>query len=403
MDIYKSLMSGVLTVGFCLAFQAETKADGKIVIDSKIYSGTEYSSNFWKAEKESVAVSTYFVKPGLVFGYETPKTKINTDLSMDAYGYEDQETRPPGVRDPSDDNYIGFTGSVLAEHQMTDRLKIGLDDSLLVTRDPASSDAASDSVSREKFTINRFTPGFVYDFGKKSSTVFKYRNTATQYTEDLGGEDSSENRGLFDLIYNLNKSAAVFLNYQVWTREYDATTSAYTSHKVTLNYAHTINFLTFTGEAGYHTRAFDKNACEDIDMFTWNLSAKGEEKKSGERKSRYSVVAMLGQALNDEGTGEEYFITTTAKLSGSYLFLGKIGTGARFEFQNNEYQNDSGKREDDNITAAGKISYEIFDYLSLSIEGGIKQRDSNIGDKNYDEEFVIAILDFDYNFGRKQQ
>lgn len=377
------------------------KADGRIVIDPKVHSGVEYNSNFWKAENDEVGVMTYYIKPGVVFGYETPKTKVDADISVDAFWYDDQDTPPPGIRDSSEDDYVGFTGSLGASNQLTDRLKIGAQDSLMLTRDPASADEFSDSVSREKYTINRFSPNVFYDFGNKFGFEMRYRNTYTDYTEDLGGEDSTEHRGIFNLNYNLNRTSSVYLNYQVWDRDYDAATSSYTSNKVTLNYAHAFNFLTLIGGAGYHNRSFDVSANDDIDMFTWNISAKGEEKVTGKRKSRYRMIAAVGQDLNDAGAGEQYFIVTNAKIEGDYLFLGKLGTGGRIEYQNSDYQNDPENREDDLVTAAGRLSYAILDYLTFGVEGGVKQRDSNIVGRDYDDEFVMATLDFDYSLGSK--
>lgn len=377
------------------------RADGRIVIDPRVHSAVEYTTNFWKAENDEVGVYTYSIKPGVVLGYETPKTKADADLSVDAYWYDDQDTPPPGIRDSSDDDYVGFTGSLAVSNQLFDRLKIGAQDSLMLTRDPASADVFNDSVTREKYTINRFNPNIYYDFGNKFGLEMRYGNTYTDYTEDLGGEDSVEHRGTLNLNYNLNRTSSIYVNYQVWNRDYDVATSAYTSNKVTLNYAHAFNFLTFIGGAGYHNRSFDVAANDDIDMFTWNLSVKGEEKVTGERKSRYKMVAAVGQDLNDAGAGEQYFIVTHARIEGNYLFMGKLGAGARLEYQNSEYQNDPENREDDLVTAAGKLSYDILDYLTFGVEGGVKQRNSNIVGRDYDDNFVMATLDFDYSFGSK--
>jgi hypothetical protein len=388
---------------FCLllCWQERAHAEGsRIVINPKILTGTEYSTNFWKAEDNAIAVSTYYVKPGLSLGYETAKSKVEAELSVDGYWYDDHGTRQSGTRNSADDNYLGFTGAGTFSHQTTDRLKLGIDDSILFTRNPASADPLSNSVSREKFTTNRLTPNLFYDFGNKFSAEVRYRNTLIAYAENLGGEDSSEHRALAYLTYYLNRSAAVYLNYQVWQRDYDATTFEYISNQVTLNYSHSFNFFTFAGGAGYHIRTFEGSGSEDIDMFTWDLSVKGEEKASG-KKSRYSMLASIGQSINDEGSGEQYYITTNARLEGKYLFLGKIGTGARIEYQNSEYQNDPKNREDDTLTTAAKLTYSPVDSLTFGLEAGVKDRDSSIDGNSYDDEFVIATIDFNYILGSK--
>lgn len=388
------------SVLFCLsATTAMAAAGGQVVINPKVKAGVDYNSNFWKAANDEVGVLTYYMKPGVVLGYETAKTKVKMDATVDAFAYDDQDTPPAGVRDSSDDNYVGFTGLLDGSSQVTDRLKLGLRDNLILTRDPASADEFSDSVAREKYTINRITPSLYYSLGDKFGLGAKYRNTYTDYTEDLGGEDSTEHRGIFNLFYNLNRSSAVYLDYQVWNREYDVSTSEYTSNKVTINYAQTFNIFTLTAGGGYHNRSFEIDGLDDIDVFSWNISFKGKEQVSDERKPRYWLDTSLSQGLNDAGTGEQYFIATNFKAEAGYLFFGKLGTSAKFEFQNSEYQNHPENRDDDTVTVSAKLTYAVLDYLTLGINGGVKDRDSNVAGKTYDDQFVGAFVDFNYNLG----
>lgn len=401
MSNYKLIYGGMLAATTLLLGAPNLFAEGRVVIEPKIHTDVQYNSNFWKAEDDEVGVNTYSIRPGVVLGYETQKSEIMADLSVDAYWYDDQDSPPAGVRDSSDDDFVGFTGSLTAESQVAKRLQLSIDESLMLTRDPASADDNSDSVSREKYTINRITPGMYYTLGTDFGLGLKYRNTYTDYTDDLGGEDNNEHRGILDFYYNLNRNAAIYLDYQLWNREYDETSSEYTSNKITLNYAHTFNFLSVVAGAGYHDRSFDVDGLEDIDMFTWNVGLLGEDKVEGNQQPRYWMNLSLGQNFNDSGTGDQYYIATKLTAEAGYRFFGKLETSAMFEFQNSDYQNHDENRDDDTITASAKVAYDILEFLTFGIEGGLKDRDSNITGKTYDDKFILALLNFDYNLGSR--
>ncbi len=365
-------------------------ADGRISITPLIKAGARYDSNFWKAEKNEAGVYTYLTQPGLKVGYETAKTNVALNTTVDVYKYDDQDTSTSGVRKAEDDDYVGFTGLLSGKTQATGRLLVGLDDSLSVTRDPAQSDPLSNSVDREKFTINRFTPNLYYDFGNKFGVRTKYRNTDTNYQDD--GEDSTEHRGIFDLEYNPNRSSTVYLEYQIWNMEYDLSSTDYCSNKVTLNYLQKYKYFNIMAGGGYHKRTFDTSDLEDMDLFSWRLKVRGEGSKS-------RMALTLSQEMNDAGTGDEYFTATVADLEVGYTFLRKIDTSVQLILQNSDYENSG--REDDTWTTKATIKYPVLDTLTLFLEGGYSSRDSNETGKNYDNTFIGLNLTFSYDLGNR--
>lgn len=383
-----------------VALSANAFADGKIVIRPKIEVGILNNSNYWKAENNEVSVNTYSARPGLVFGYETAKSKIDLDATVDFFSYDDQDDPILGIREASEDDYVGYSALLTAETKPTDRLTLGIDDSIFKTRDVAQSDALSNSISRELYTINRITPNVYYDFGNKFAVRTKYRNTITNYDEI--GEDSDENRGIVDLEYNLNRTSTIFLEYQIWNRDYDLISSDYMSNQATVNFAKQFNYFGILAGAGYHKRTFDDDTLDDLDMFSWSLVIQGQNPQAPEADPRSHIEFTLRQDMNDDGTGDQYYTATIAGLEAGYKFLPKLDTTLSVVYQNSDYQDDPEDRNDDSWTTTAKISYNIWDSFVLGLLGGFETRDSNIDGLSYDDTFVGLTLDYKFDFGGRK-
>ena len=124
-----------------------------------------------------------------------------------------------------------------------------------MTRDPAQSDAFSDSILRLKYHLNALTPFLVYEFGPKFNVAARYRNTQINYVDtDIG--DSDENRGIFDFIYNLNRRNSIDLQYQYWQKNYDVGTD-YTSNQIKLIFRRQMRAFDIIVGGGYQNRKFD--------------------------------------------------------------------------------------------------------------------------------------------------
>ncbi len=381
----------------CILVSTNGFGAGRIVIQPKIEMMYQYDSNYWKANAEEVSVNTYSVKPGFVIGFETPKTTMALDATVDAYWYDDQDTPPLGIAKASEDDYVGFTGDFNVDHQLTDRLNIGLADQLYVTRDPARADANNNSINRDQYTINYFEPKVYYEFADKFGFLSMYRSTITDYEKDL--EDSNENRGIFDLYYNLNRSSAVYLDYQLWHREYDQDSSDYTSNFLSLNYKREFNYFTINGGAGYHNRSFDDATIDDFDLFSWKIQLRGQDADSTLKTTRSWLQLDIGQEPNDDGTGDEYFTATYVDFGSGYRFLKSLEASGKVKFQNSNYETD--ERDEDTYLVSGRLAYQASDYLTIGVEGGYETRNSNVDGNDYDNTFVLFTLDFSYDLGSR--
>jgi len=396
-----------IVVIFSLSFSTISFGADKFNLRPKLAASWQTDSNFYKAEATKKEVYTYLVQPGLEFGYETAKSLILLDYTLNAYYYDDQDNIPAGQPAADEDDYVGHTFNFQAKTKPFDRLTLGLDNSFHKTRDPAQSDVSSNSVSRDKYSINRLTPLIFYDFENRFSLGLRYRNTQTDY--DLStNEDSKEHRGMLDLSYNFSETASFGMQYQRWDRDYDLTTSDYTSDKVMLILKKQFKHFTFAAEGGYHERDFDDAALERSHTYPYRVVVSGQNPPAPERRPRSSVSIAFEQDFNDSGTGDSYYQAHRLKLKASHIFLAKIKVAVSGSYQNSDYQRTTGTtpagttelRDDDTYTINGSIGYLFTDMLTFSIGSGYEDRDSNISGKSYDNTSIWARLDFEYDFDR---
>jgi hypothetical protein len=317
------------------------------------------------------------------------------DYTLDAYYYDDRDPVPPEEQPADDDDYIGHTFTSEARYQAFDRLLLGLNESYYKTRDPAESDPFNNSIDREKYFINRITPFVVYDFGPKFTVRLRYRNTKINY-DPSSSEDSTENRGLFNLIYNFTRRSSLDFEFQHWKKDYDAGTSDYSADQGKLIFRKELRIFRISAGAGYQNRSFDDSGLDDIDVFTYHFDLDGE----GMLANRRSYVALnVEQNFNDQSTGNNYYTATRFVLSGGHEFSSKLSGDAQASYLIADYE--LNRRKDDVYELSGSINYKFARWLTFSVTGGIEKRDSNLEGLDYDNTYFIANLEFAYDLGRK--
>ncbi len=376
--------------------------------------GWKANTNFWRAEHHEQDVFTYMVMPGFAFGYKTAKSEIQLDYTLESYTYDDQGTRAPGVRKASDDNYIGHTLNMLAyTRQMKRRLLTGVREDFYLTRDPAESDVLNNAVLREKYYINRVEPFAMYELTDRWTVGLRYRNTYTNYTSS-GWEDSIDNRGIGDLIYNLSDTASLNLNYQIWRRDYNMDTSDYLSNQVLLTYRKLYRRATFEAGVGYQHRSFSKDYLDSIDVVPWHISVEYATNPTPispvlpeERKRTYASLTFA-RNFNDQAPGEGYFKGTRITLRTGHVFRKRIPVDLEGYYQKSKYEFESGitnsgglaRRDDDTYKVSFDIGYKFKRWFTLSIEPGYEKRDSNIRGFSYEDKSIMAMFKFFYDKGK---
>jgi len=394
----------ILAVIFlCSLFAVGTAfSQGRVTIKPVLDLGWQRDSNFHKADGDTQTVDTYYIKPGIKFGYQAPKTSVSLDFWLNARTYDDQDTVAAGQKEADDFDYTEYQLNLGAKTQPADRLQIGLDNFYKNTRDPSSADANSNAVDRFKYSMNKFSPWINYRFGEKFGLGLKYTNFITDYSDDAAneGEDTDENRGTFTLFYYFTPKTSFDLDYQYWTRDYDKNSSEYKSNQVMVNVKHQVNYFTLGAGAGYQVRDFDEDINNgDIEAFTWKLSLSGKNAKDNSPVPKSSMYLSLGGNLNDSGSGDTYFNSTRLDAKFTYLLMEKLNGTLKAWVQNSNYETST--REDDKWFLSGALDYLINDKFTIGLEGGMEQRDSNIADKDYENEYIKFNISAALNLGSK--
>ena len=375
-----------------LPLSVSVAADFDIV--PKVSGSWRYDSNYFKADFNERSVFTYLLQPGLDLGIETAKSSVKLNYTLDAYWYDDRDSVPPFERAASDYNYVGQTGDLKMRYQAFPRLQFGLDDTLRLTRDPGQSDQFSDSIIRAKYCLNAVTPLMIYEFGPKFNAAVRYRNTKIDYLDPKDIEDSRENRGIFDFIYNFNRRNSIDLQYQYWRKDYEVS-SDYSSNQVKLIFRRQMRSFDLIVGAGYQNRNYTDNTLGSDGVFTYNVILDGEILE----KRRAYATFRAEQNLNDQAFGSDYFIATRFGLSGGYEFTPKLSADALTSYQISDYQ--LTPRKDKTYTLSGGVNYRFTRWMAFNVAVGYETRDSNIFGLDYDNTFVIARLNFAYEIGRK--
>lgn len=360
----------------------------------KVSGSWRYDSNYFLANFNERPVFTYLLQPGLDLGIETAKSSVKLNYTLDAYWYDDRDSVPPFERAASDYNYVGQTGDLQMRYQAFPRLQFGLDDTLRLTRDPAQSDQFSDSIIRAKYCLNAVTPLMIYEFGPKFNAAVRYRNTKIDYLDPKDIEDSRENRGIFDFIYNFNRRNSIDLQYQYWRKDYEVS-SDYSSNQVKLIFRRQMRSFDLIVGAGYQNRNYTDSTLGSDGVFTYNVILDGEILE----KRRAYATFRAEQNLNDQAFGSDYFIATRFGLSGGYEFTPKLSADALTSYQISDYQ--LTPRKDKTYTLSGGVNYRFTRWMAFNVAVGYETRDSNIFGLDYDNTFVIARLNFAYEIGRK--
>jgi hypothetical protein len=396
----------ILFMVFMMSFPVTAMSQGNLTLNPKVSGTLRTDGNFYKAETDEREVRTQLVQPGFELDYETAKSRISLDYTANVYDYEDQDALMPGWTMAEEEDYVGHTAVLDMRAQPTDRLTLGLSESYYYTRDPGQSDVFSNSVTRNKYYINRLTPMLIYDLGAKFSAVFRYRHTKTDYSEEVS-EGSTENRGMFDMVYNFNRTTSLDLEYQYWTRDYNVS-SDYESGQIRLIFRKQYKYFRLEAGGGYHERNFDEPGLENIDVITYRAALIGQNPPEVSMPRSYiSLVAETN--FNDSGVGNKYYEATRYSMKVGRVFMEKFPVDLEAVYQNSDYEKWVGLtpagtleiREDDTTSVELKAGYILNDYMVFSVAAGNQERESNIAGRSYDNNYLLGTVDIVFRMGKR--
>lgn len=387
---------------------ASSFAEGKFTLKPKLSASWKVDDNLYKAEAAEREVTTTLIQPGVEIGFQTPKSMITFDYTLDSYDYSDEDPVPAGAMSADSEDYTGHTAVFDLKAAPTKKVKLGLSNSYMKTRDPANSDAFNNSIARDKYSINRLTPQVFYDFGGKFTAGLQFRRTETDY--DIGTrEDSTESRPIFDMIYNFNKTTSVDLEYQYWDMDYDLGTSDYDSIQAKLIFRKQYKYFAVEAGAGYQSRDFDDPTLAGIDMFTYRFGIMGQNPPAPEAMPKSRLSLILESNLNDAGTGDAYYTATRFTFNAGHTFMEKFPVELTGKLQNSDYERTAGLtpvgttelRDDDLFTIEGSVGYLFNEWLNFKVTTGHENRESNLAGKDYDNNYMKFLLKFSYSFDKR--
>ncbi|MEZ4528234.1 MAG: hypothetical protein R2941_20165 [Desulfobacterales bacterium] len=403
---------------FCLANQAVAKRiiiqplvsvedtdaaegpGGRLRIAPKISASSRYDSNFYKTAENERDVFTWLVQPGIEMEYYTAKSSITLGYSLDAYFYQDADDVSAGEKDADEDDYLGHTFNLNVRTTPVSKLTLELDDVFYKTREDSKADRFANDINRDKYYINRLTPGVYYRWNERLGTGVKYRNTITEYSRDTTDEDSVEHRGIFDFTYYLSSLSSLTLNYQIWDRNYDVDISDYTSNQAELVYRRQAKYLGFEAGAGYHHRTFDDDSRDSTDTLHYHLGLSAQMAKS-------TGEIVFEENYNDAVNPDDFYKARRINLHFGHVFGQYLHAGASGFYQMNEYEDwrqyrgGTEDRSDDLYGLSANIAYKFAQWLAVGLEGGFQERDSNLGEYDYDNQYILLRLDSVYDMARR--
>ncbi|MEW5910496.1 MAG: outer membrane beta-barrel protein, partial [Thermodesulfobacteriota bacterium] len=349
--------------------------------------------------------------------------KFSLDYTLEAYFYDDASDVPEGERAADEDNYLGHVFVFDGQYSLAERFTLMLNDSFYYTRRPVESDEFSNSIARDKYWVNRFTPGIFYDFNERFSTGLRYRRTDIEYVDDESQQSNFlEHRILFNFIYNPTRTLTFDLDYQRWTNTEEPRNlekREYTSDQLQLVLEKRFTYIALEGGIGFHNRSYEDDPdLEDQDSIiykaaiTWqNPPPEDITQYRGRSFIRAKTHAYLAAEKNFNNLGY-YFDTYVAnRLTGSigYVFLEKFHLFARGYYQITEYKNYEGLtpegtteiREDKVYDYSAGLGYLIRKNMEISIRTGNKKQDSNIAGLDYENNYAMLTFDFNYDLSAR--
>ena len=379
---FQFLMAFLFFVIFLTANTGLSKARTNLRTDMLLDAGIIYDSNFYFDPANEIGVTTYSVQPGMEMWFETPNTEWSAHYNLDANYYNQS----------GEDDFYGHTAFLLGDIEITDRLSFELSDNFRYTRDSAQLDPLGNAAAREKFYQNRAKALFSYFFEPKFTVEAGYENWKTDYDND-SLEDSDGHQGILDLIYHLNRSASLGLEYRYWDMDYSGTIPDYTSNQVSLVARKEWMHTAIEAGVGYQNRSFDVPGLDDIEVVPYRFKLEGN---STSGKSRFSLSAEHNfNFLNLSNQG--YYEADRFGATLEYDLSERITAGFHGYYQKSDYEFSS--RDDDTYNITGDIDYLIKEWLAFIVSVGYETRDSAVPSQEYDNVMAMGQLQFRHSLG----
>jgi hypothetical protein len=398
----------------------------------------EYDSNINLSGTNKQGDFLTTISPGFRFS-TTPRSPTTRELRQaptaeDRYGVDlDFNAGFNFYAKNHEDNYISLNGLLNAWYAVTPKLNFRVRDYLIRSDDIREADYSPTAIPGQYLpsrTLNRvpwfrnvFEPSLQYQYGRESVLEFNYRNNIYQINSQLY-QNSMENffnpkiTHWFDIrngvsfeygltlgdfqrspnlvghmamgryTYRFNPNTSIFGQYtQLW-RNFDAPGIDYTIYRPTIGIEHAFS-STLSGKAqlGYYWT--DPQKGSTVGGYSYDILLTQKAKKTT------YTISFEGGYTEDFFTTENRGFTQSNRAIGriSHQVLQKMNVGVFSSFDWIKYYRSAtnisligGERQKDKIwTIGGNASYELFKWLTLSVEVDYTKNFSNINSADYSD------------------
>lgn len=374
--------------------------EGKWKVFTGISASARYEDNFHRSENDRHGVYTYLLRPGIRMNYESAKSVVSFFYSLDAHLYDD--------RDGGADDFIGHTLALAMRTSPTPKLDLRIGNTLDVTREANKADRFVNETDRERFFVNRFTPGVFYRIGDHFSTGLSYENTIVDYRRRTD-QDSIAHRGIWEGYYDISPRTSVGLKYQYWQRDYEVDASDYTSNQGEVVFNRRGRYLELETGAGYQHRDFDADGRSNENLFNYRVALTGRTDDTPLGYPRSFLTAAFSRNFNDSGLRDDFFEAMRLDLTAGRVFRDRLLLELGGFYLNADYPQQVEdladgrriRREDDRYGVEAGLTYWFREWLHLKLSAGYEERDSNLPGFDFDNTFVQLGLNFDYDLGSR--
>jgi hypothetical protein len=326
------------------------------------------------------------------------------------------------------DDYWSHQGTLNTWYTLAPRLTFRARDYLIRSEEPREGDYSQEAIEgqsllgtdrgRAVYFRNVFEPSCEYQFGEEDRVSINYRNNIYRNQSDLY-EDSQENYISPRVAYWFDIRNGIHLEYGLTLGDFERTADL-VGHTAIGRYTFRFNPRTsIFGEYAYRKRDFETpslTAAESIDYdihspglgmehafsptllgrvrvgYYWMIPRVGSTTKGiqydvsltkSAGRTTYTVASQGGYT-EDYFTAENLGFVKTYRVIGTitHQLTERVSTGVSSSFQ---WSKDSEKRKDRIWESSGNISYQLFDWLLLTLVPSYRQNHSNILEREYKE------------------
>ncbi len=327
-----------------------------------------------------------------------------------------------------DNNFTSLNGSLNTWYLFNPKLSFRLRDFLIRSDEIREADFSATAIEgqalisrtnrRIPYYRNVFEPSVEYRFGRENTFGINYRNNTYRIKSQLF-EDSMENNinprltywfnirngitldygftlGDFErssdfvghtvtgrYTYRFNPRTSVFGEYAYLLRDFDSPSNDYDVHRPSLGVSHSFSpTLSGSAQAGYYWQNPEGGTTIDDFFYDLSLTRRAE-------KTTYTISFQGGYA-EDLFTAENLGFTKYYRGIGrvSHQLVEKMTVGLFSSYEWIKYYGgavETPRRIDRIWAIGGNSAYQLFRWLTLSLEGSYRENHSNFDTADYTE------------------